>query len=551
MAASLLVLASALRSACCSRSTRPPPQNPFQAGGGCRIAAAERERFDLSGIAIVDSTTHNFQMLRRDVHRGKHYCDHPRGHPMKRNRLFLALTMCFGLAAAGPVLAAPAHKRSADQALRAMIDKQQKQLDQQQQDLQMLRDKLKQMESEQAQQQTQIQAQASAPPAPAPKLEKQVFSSGPGVSVSMHGWVDATFFHQDKSFIYGNGQNAEYPQPGTTGSLSGGDVRNTRFWFDFAGPALANGWTGGGHLEMDFFGGFNGAGPYSQEQATPRLRQAYIVLANPGNGSTIQIGQQWDLMIGLDNIPVSLSHIAFPLGLGAGLIGWRFPGVVWMQDLNHGATGPQWRLDLGVFQGQWNGPGNDVNYLTAGNAGFKPQLEARLHVQDKDWLAYAVVHYSQVSLSGVGGTAPTPIASGINTEAFEVGASWHPGPWLFHGNLYSGKGLGQMFGTMTQFGNIKETGGWLQVGYNLTPHWSANAFYAYGKPNTHDVITWMGHGSSGYLENRQAVASLLYNDGPYGLGIEWLHDWLNYTTTGLNRNSISGNQMNFSAIYHF
>ena len=470
---------------------------------------------------------------------------------MKRNRLFLALAMGLGLAVAGPALAAPAHKRSDDQALRALIDKQQQQLDQQQRDLQILRNKLGQLESEQAQQQTQLQAQASAPPPPAPKPEKQVFSSGPGVSVSMHGWVDATFFHQDKSFIYGNGQNAEYPQPGTTGSLSGGDVRNTRFWFDFAGPALANGWTGGGHLEMDFFGGFNLAGPYSQEQATPRLRQAYMVLANPGSGSTIQIGQQWDLMIGLDNIPVSMSHIAFPLGLGAGLIGWRFPGVVWMQDLNHGAAGPQWRLDLGAFQGQWNGPGNNVNYQTAGNAGFKPQLEARLHVQDKDWLAYAVVHYSQVNLSGVGGTAPTPIASKINTEAFEVGGSWHPGPWLFHGNLYSGKGMGQLFATMAQFGNIKETGGWLQAGYSFTPHWSANAFYGFSKSNTKDVIAWLGRGSVGRLKNRQTALNLQYSAGAYDIGIEWMYDTLDSTTTGLDRKRTSGNQVSLSALYHF
>ena len=471
---------------------------------------------------------------------------------MKRNRLFLALAMGLGLAVAGPALAAPAHKRSEDQDLRALIDKQQQQLDQQQQALQILRDKLKQMEGEQVQQQAQIQAQASAPPPPPPKPEKQVFSSGPGVSVSMHGWVDATFFHQDKSFIFGNGQNAEYPQPGgTAGSLSGGDVRNMRFWFDFAGPALANGWTGGGHLEMDFFGGFNGAGPFSQQQPIPRLRQAYLVLANPGNGSTVQIGQQFDLTIGLDNVPVSISHISFPLAYGVGLIGWRFPGVVWMQNLSHGTSGPQWRLDLGVFQGQWNGPGDNVNYLSAGNVGFKPQLEARLHVQDKDWLAYAVVQGSQESLSGVNGTAPTPIASKINSHAFVVGGSWHPGPWLFHGSIYSGKGIGQLFGSIAQFGNIKATGGWLQAGYSFTPHWSANALYAYSKSNANDVITWLGHGSSGYLNNRQTALSLLYNYGPYGLGVEWIHAALGYTTTGLDRKSISGNQMNFSAIYHF
>ena len=89
-----------------------------------------------------------------------------------------------------------------------------------------------------------------------------------------------------------------------------------------------------------------------------------------------------------------------------------------MQDLNHGTTGPQWRLDVGAFEGSWSGPGNNVNFLTAGNAGFRPQVEARLHVQDKTWLAYAAAHYSEVDLRGVGGDAPTPIQSKVKSTGF-------------------------------------------------------------------------------------------------------------------------------------
>ena len=468
---------------------------------------------------------------------------------MNRNRLFLALAAGLGLILTAPVFAAPTHRPSEVKTLRALIDKQQQQLDQQQQDLQMLRNQLKQLESEQAQQQSQIQAQASAPPPPPAKLTAPTFVSAPGVTVALHGWLDATFFSQNRSFVYGNGQNAIFPVKGSNGSLSGGDVRNTRFWLDFTGAKLGGGWATGGHLEMDFFGGYNGAGPYSQQQAVPRLRQAYLVLANPDSGSTIQIGQQWNLMLG--NIPISLTHVAFPLGIGAGWLGWRYPGIVWMQDLNHGASGPHWRLDLGAFEGQWNGPGDNVNYLTAGNAGFRPQLEARLHVDGGAWSAFGVVHYAKVSLSGVGSTAPTPIRPSITSEAVEVGASWKPGPWLFQGNVYTGKGLGTVFGAQSQFGDIQETGGWGQASYFFTPNWSVNGFYAVAKNNANDVITWLGHGSLGYLKNRQAAVSVLYNNGPYGIGLEWLHDVLDYTNTGLDRNSVSGNQVSLSAMYRF
>ena len=412
-----------------------------------------------------------------------------------------------------------------------------------------------------------IQAQKTAPvqatPAPAAQAQNVAaapapaaltFTSAPGVSVALHGFISATAFDQSKSFTYGNGQNAEYPVPGSNGSLSGVDVRNTRFWLDFSGAKFAGDWTGGGRIEMDFFGGYNGTGAYSQQQPIPRLRQAYMDLSNADTGSTIRIGQQWDLMFPIDNVSTSLSHIAFPLGFGTGMVGWRFPGVVWMQDLNHGSSGVKWRLDLGAFEGSWNGPDgavNNTNYLTAGNVGFRPQLEARLHVQDKDWLAYVVGHYSEVDLRGVSGTTATPVQNTVKSVGYEVGGQWKPGPWVFKGLVYTGKGLGEIFGDMSQFGDIKDTGGYVQAGYNFTPHWSANAFYSMSKPNTDDVIRWMGNGATGLLRNRQSALSLQYAAGAYELGVEWIYDKLDTTSNGVDRKTTSGNQLNVSALYHF
>ena len=432
---------------------------------------------------------------------------------------------------------------------------------------QQLEQRVAQLEQQLNELKAMIQAQktASAQTTPAPAAQAQnvaaapapaapTFTSAPGVSVALHGFISATAFDQSKSFTYGNGQNAEYPVPGSNGSLSGVDVRNTRFWLDFSGAKFAGDWSGGGRIEMDFFGGYNGTGAYSQQQPIPRLRQAYMDLTNPETGSTIRIGQQWELMFPLDNVSTSLSHIAFPLGFGTGMIGWRFPGIVWMQDLNHGSSGPKWRLDLGVFQGSWNGPDgavNNTNYLTAGNVGFRPQLEARLHVQDKDWLAYAVAHYSEIDLRGVGGTVATPVQSTVKSVGYEVGGQWKPGPWVLKGLVYTGKGLGEIFGDMSQFGDIKDTGGYVQAGYNFTPHWSANAFYSMSKPNTDDVIRWMGNGASGLLRNRQSALNLQYAAGAYELGVEWIYDKLDTTSNGVDRKTTSGNQLSVSALYHF
>lgn len=410
---------------------------------------------------------------------------------------------------------------------------------------------------------TEVKAQRNAPPqivqAPPPpqapaapaKESAPTFTTAPGLSVALHGFVSATAFTQDRSFRFGNGQNAETPIPGSDGRTSGFDIRNTRFWLDITGAKFDDNWSGGGRIEMDFFGGFNGTGAYSRQQPTPRLRQAYIDLDNPSSGSKVRIGQQWDLMFPLDNVPTSLSHLAFPLGFGAGFVGWRFPGVVWMQDLNHGSEGTKWRVDVGAFDGSWNGPGDNLNYLSAGNADFQPQIEARIRAQGDNWLAYAAGHYSKVDLRGVDGSAPTPVKSSLKSTGGEIGGLWKPGPWNFRALVYAGKGLGQIFGNLSQFGDIGEVGGFAQAGYNFTKNWSVNAFYAYQKSDRDDVIRWLGNGSTGLLKNRQAALSLQYASGPYQLGVEWLHDKLDSTDAGLARKTTSGNQLSLSALYTF
>ncbi|MBE1160827.1 hypothetical protein IGX34_10535 [Dyella sp. 7MK23] len=468
--------------------------------------------------------------------------------------MFLALAAT-GLVATAPAFAQTDSRDAQIQALKTLVEKQQQQLNQQQQDLQQLHTALTQLQNQQSQQQTQIQqtqqAQATIAAA-APTNAKPTFTSAPGLSVAFHGFIDATAFGQSRNFTYGNGQNAEYPVPGSNGNLSGVDVRNTRFWFDLTGAKIAGNWTGGAHLEMDFFGGFNGTGGYAQEQPLPRLRQAYMVLENPVAGATVKIGQMWDLMFPLDDLPDSLSHIAFPLGYGTGIIGWRFPGIIYSQNLNTADGGPQWRLDVGGFEGTWSGPGSPINYLSAGNAGFRPQIEAKLHVeQSKEWMFFLAGHWSQINLAGVGNTEPTPVRRQFSSVAMEAGGQWTPGPWTFKSVLYDGRGIGQIFGDLSQFGDIKDKGGYVSAGYKFTPNWSTNVFYAISKPSANDVIEWLNNGSTGLLRNHQVAANVMYTVGDYAFALEWIHAILSTTSNGDNRVSTAGNQINLSAMYKF
>jgi Alanine-zipper, major outer membrane lipoprotein len=494
----------------------------------------------------------------------------------RRNRL-LALSIACALG-----LPLGVHAQSTTQSTKSTIKEQQleKRVNQLEQELAELKAMIQEQKSSttqaaqtaQAAQVTAEQANTTAQAAQTKvdAVPKPQFTTASGITVALHGFINASAFGQDQTFInYGNGQNAEIPAPptaankanGYTGALSGVDVRNTRFWLDFTGAKFTENWNGSGRLEMDFFGGDNGTGAYSQQQPIPRLRQAYMDITNPDWGSTIRIGQMWDLMFPLENTATSLSHIAFPLGYGEGVIGWRFPGAIWMQDLNHGTTGVKWRVDLGVFEGNWSGPQNEagtanVNYLNAGAANFRPQVEARLHAQENNWLAYFAVHYSEVDLKGVGDIVEhPPIRDSLNSFGYDLGGQWKPGPWTFKGLIYSGKALGQIFGAMSQFGDINESGGFVQAGYNFTPKWSVWGFYSMVRPNNDQVVRWTTTSpiaGTAYLRDNQSALSLQYASGAYELSVEWLYDKLRYQVGSEgDRHNTEGNQVSLNGLYRF
>lgn len=151
----------------------------------------------------------------------------------------------------------------------------------------------------------------------------------------------------------------------------------------------------------------------------------------------------------------------------------------------------------------------------------------------------------------MGRTAPTPVKPSFDSTAVEVGGIWKPGTWVFMGTAYTGRGIGQIFGDLAQFGDIKDTGAYVQVGDHFTPNWSVYAFHGVSKPKTSDVIAWPGDGSVGRLKNQQSAVSLPYTSGPYDMGVEFRHAKLNSTKTGSDRQSTSGNQLSLSALWHF
>lgn len=388
---------------------------------------------------------------------------------------------------------------------------------------------------------------ATATSSTAPEQAIQVKLGGKE-TLTIKGFISATFYAQDASFDggFGNGQNAEWPTANYTSAkwFNGGDLRNTRLIMAFDGPETADGWKMGAYVEGDFFGGFNGAGAFSQQQATPRLRLAFTDLTK--GGTTVRIGQFWSPFFG--EVPESLSHIAFPLGYGsAGMVGWRFPGIFLYQKLTPKTAKTQMQLDLAAMEGSWNGPATgELNNQTFGNVGFRGQFDAKLNFSGKDgagnaWHLYVAGHYDQKALNGVGNAfAAQHGQTSLDGTGAEVGGGYKIGALLIHGNVYVSKADGQNFTALTQFGNIRDTGAWLQLGYDFTKRVSGYVFYGVGIANRSDVLEWVG--STGRKRNEQSSALLEWSLGQYQLALEWLHDQL----TLANNTGLMGNQIALS-----
>jgi hypothetical protein len=374
----------------------------------------------------------------------------------------------------------------------------------------------------------------------------QSISIGKDMSILFKGFISATAFAQDQEFQFGNGQNAEWPEPPEATVdrwFGGGDVRNTRLTLVFSGPKVLNDWRVNATGEMDFFGGHNGTGAFAGQQPVPRLRLAYMELTN--GSTTIQLGKQWAPLWG--NLPVSVTHLSFPLGWASGgLIGWRYPGLFVGQKLTKPDAPVKMDLQFAVMGGNWNGPESTTDNETAGNATW-PQFELRYNAGGKlgevTWSAYLVGHIDEKDLSGPGVSAPNDKLSG---SAVEIGAKFQLGDVLLQGNGYTGHAIGEQFSTINQFGKIQSEGGWLQAGWEFTDHWGIYGFAGMDNPKDSDVLNVIGE--AGRLKNVMFAGMLRWRSGPFSAGIEYLHSRL---TSGFEEAKTNGQQISFSGLFNF
>ena len=365
----------------------------------------------------------------------------------------------------------------------------------------------------------------------APARGQQTVRLGAGDTLTIGGFINATMFTDRGLFAsFGQGQDAEIAaapgsQPVTDEWFTKGDVRNTRLRFEFSGAPVLGEWSPKATLEADFFGGRD-APPFGDEQPRQRLRLAYADLTN--GRTTLRIGQNWAPFFG--EVPVSVSHIAFPLGYGsAGMVGWRFPGIFLYRDLNPGKSIPI-QVQLAALEG--SGPtanaSDGLSGIGNGEASALPQLEGRVNFSHKTpslaWSGYGVGH---VDWKDTGGTGVA--GDNLTSWGLEGGGSIAPGHFTLHGNVYYGRDMGQQFGHITQQGDIRGWGGWAQGGYDFTPHLGAWLFYGSDQPDA-DRFTRDTGGTLLRQLNHDFAALLRFKAGRYALGAEYFRAETRWST---------------------
>jgi hypothetical protein len=368
---------------------------------------------------------------------------------------------------------------------------------------------------------------------PSAALAQQSVKLGAGDTLTISGFINATLFNNRGLFDFGQGQNAEWAsvaQPGVDQGFMDGDIRNTRIRFDFASGPVMGKWAPRATLEADFFGANNGNPPFGDEQPQLRARFAYVDLTN--GRTTLRVGQFWAPLFG--EVPVSLTHIAFPLGYGAtGMVGWRFPGVFLYHDLTSPGTPLTVQLQLALLKG--SGPAV-TSGIGSGEASGKPQFEARFNFSKKlgsaSWNGYVVYHVDNKDINGVG------VAGGnLNGWGVELGDNVTAGKLTVHGNFYTGHNLGQEFGHITQGagsnsaqqGRIQGWGAWAQAGYDLTPHWGVWFYYGMDQPDASKYLTDNGVALLRQL-NHDTDALIRYRAGRYSLGLEFFRAVTRWST---------------------
>ena len=290
------------------------------------------------------------------------------------------------------------------------------------------------------------------------------------------------------------------------------DGRNTRLGIDVSGPQIP--WFGGaqtgGKVEFDFQGAFDA----TENKGAVLLRHAYVEVKN--DEFRFLAGQTWDVIS-----PLMPSMLLYSVGWEAGNIGYRRAQVRLERYLavsDNTLLTLQGSINQNVFGDEISVTTGGTTYALQPDPSGWPIIEGRGAVTlgqrtGPDALPITLgfsAHGGQTGFGLMNGSTPDPAyPKNQLRNTWSVNADWYvPISQRFgvQGEFFTGENLSPFLGGIGQgldaavpgeagvtgvvtepLGEIRDTGGWCELWYNLTPRLHTHFGYSVDSPDRNDL----------------------------------------------------------------
>jgi hypothetical protein len=313
--------------------------------------------------------------------------------------------------------------------------------------------------------------------------------------------------------------------------------RDTRLGFS-ASHAVEE-WAGKGVVELDFYGTNSG------DNLIPRMRLAYVDLANKDWGTSIRAGQDWTPILSTNP-----STIDFGILTATGNLWWRRPQLTVRQNLDLGDAGGLQFLMSAMLKRRTDTSSETRQPWLLGRAAWN------FDFLDGKHLLAANIGYQRDKVSNAAGTADDRLDRYVAGAEAKFGF----GPVLIKGEFWIGQGIGGDFlrydlDTRTNSsGNTKvwdAWGHWVDVTYKIMPKWSVTAGFGMDNP---DNSQYKGATSNNrtYKKAYNMYVNTWYTLGPdVKVGFEAMNLQANREDAGGNSFHDNGQRYTTSIYYGF
>lgn len=251
--------------------------------------------------------------------------------------------------------------------------------------------------------------------------------------------------------------------------------RNSRFGVNFSWERSSK-WNVTGKLEVDWHNTYNIT---PESRPAPRIRLAYIQLQR--KDYSLLLGQTWDVISPLLPSPNDDSVL-----WNAGNLGDRRPQI----RLSYAPKDKpvSWTLALGLT-GAVDAKDLDGNKVRDGEDSGLPNVQCRLAWKSENLTLGLWGHYAwERTVKPIGG------GTNFNSHSLGLDLQWEIAPkWALRGEVWTGRNLSDFRGGVAQGVNaslgreIASKGGWLELGYDVSPKHRIAVGYAIDDPNDGDV----------------------------------------------------------------